>query len=357
MTLPRKKNFWAVLVAAVAALFGATAALAHEAYVLTPAQFHTGLARTSFRAFTALADPHNLGIFFAVAIGTLIGFSLSFVARHTRLGLRTDTFLGKYADYGLFFIRISLGVATCIGAALGSFLGPEIPFSTLPLPDLFLPLAFAAGVLLVLGLFTEYAAAALLVTFLAATTVYGSYLLTYVNYLGEIAALFLFGSHFHSLDRVFFGERRRYPKYTKFEPFIIRATYGLAIVYTAIAVKLLHPDITLAVVNQYNLTQFHWLFPSDPLLVALGAGLAELLIGFLLIIGLEVRVTVLVSLFYITLSLFFFRESVWPHLILYGVSFQLILNGAGPYSVDEHFRDKMKNKFDEMDGKKKMVGA
>ncbi len=37
------------------------------------------------------------------------------------------------------------------------------------------------------------------------------------------------------------------------------------------------------------------------------------------------RLTILISLFYITLSLLFFRERVWPHLLLYGISFNLLV--------------------------------
>ncbi|MDE1871819.1 MAG: hypothetical protein KGI06_06300, partial [Candidatus Micrarchaeota archaeon] len=43
----------------------------------------------------------------------------------------------------------------------------------------------------------------------------------------------------------------------------------------------------------------------------------------------------------ITLSLLFFREAVWPHLMLYGISLSLLINGPGPLSIDEWIDTKL----------------
>ena len=169
------------------------------------------------------------------------------------------------------------------------------------------------------------AAAAGILIFIGSFFVYGPYVFTYLNYLGELVVLLLFGMRVFSVDRMLFGPLRRFAYFEKYETVIVRVMYGLALIYAGITVKLLHPDLTVTVVNTWHLTKFHWLFPSDPLLVTLGAGIVEMVIGLFIIFGFEMRLTVLISLFYITLSLLYFRELVWPHLLLYGISFNLMV--------------------------------
>jgi hypothetical protein len=149
--------------------------------------------------------------------------------------------------------------------------------------------------------------------------------MTYLNYLGEIIVLLLFGLRVWSVDGVLFGPLKRFPRLAPYETTIIRIFYGTALIWAAVTVKLIHPELTVTVVNNWNLTRFHWLFPSDPLLVTLGAGIVEAVIGIFIIFGFEMRMTILISLFYITLSLLYFRELVWPHILLYGISFNLLV--------------------------------
>ncbi len=179
--------------------------------------------------------------------------------------------------------------------------------------------------MILFGFMTELAAAIGIGIFISAFLVFGTYMFTYSNYLGEFIVLLLFGMRAFSIDTYLFGPLRRFHNFEKYETLIIRIMYGFALIYAAIVVKLLHPDLTTSVVTTWNLTQFHWLFPSDPLLVAFGAGIVECVIGLFIIFGFEMRLTVLISLFYITLSLLYFREMVWPHILLYGISFNLLV--------------------------------
>jgi uncharacterized membrane protein YphA (DoxX/SURF4 family) len=198
---------------------------------------------------------------------------------------------------------------------------------------------FAISGMILTGFLTELAALGALLIFTIGWQIEGWYLLTYMNYLGEIVVLILFGSRRYSVDRWIFGSLKRFPHLRDYEQAIVRVCYGIALSYAAIDIKFLHPILTVTVVNEYHLTQFHWLFPSDPLLVTFGAALSELVIGIFIILGFEIRLTVLISLFYITMSLLYFREVVWPHLLLYGISLNLIFSKEAftlDNFVDEH---------------------
>ena len=301
-------------------------ASAHEAYVLPYQTFWEGMKQSfSGHAFDALKVSGNVHITVMIAISVLILLAINFLFRLSPLGQRAWSFLEKYAHFGPHFVRITIAVALFFSALSNTFLGPELHGSAFPFPHLLQITLFAMSGMIAVGFFTELAAFVGIVIFITGMFVYGPYMFTYLNYLGELIVLFLFGMRVFSLDKYIFGPLRRFTSFEKYETVIVRVLYGLALVYAAITVKLLHPDLTINVVTTWNLTQFHWLFPSDPLLVTLGAGIVEAVIGIFIIFGFEMRLTILISLFYITLSLLFFRELVWPHLMLYGISFNLLL--------------------------------
>lgn len=299
---------------------------AHEAYVLPGDYFWDQLQRPfSWRAWAALADPANLRMTLSIIFGVFVALTLNFIFRRSRAGKRAARFVERLAPLGPLFVRAAIAIALFYSALSWSFLGPELSLHALPFAQAMRLAIFAISVLIAFGLFTELAAAVGILIFTIGFWAYGAYLLTYLNYLGELIVLLLFGMRQWSLDHTFFGPLKRLVHWEKYETSIVRICYGLALCYAGITVKFLHPDLTEHVVTTWNLTQFHWLFPSDPLLVTLGAGLAELAIGLFILVGFEMRLTVAISLFYITLSLLFFRELVWPHLLLYGISLNLLV--------------------------------
>ncbi len=241
------------------------------------------------------------------------------------MGIVAHAWLERWAFLGPLFIRAAIASAFFLSALSWSFLGPELPLTQMPFAVVLRILLFIASICIALGFFTEIAAGIALIIFCIGYFVFGAYLTTYLNYLGEIIVLTLFGMRQWSLDGLLFGESKHFASLRPYDSTIVRVCYGIALMFAAVSVKFLHPALTVQVVNQWHLTQFHWLFPSDPLLITLGAGLAELAIGLFIVIGFEMRLTVLISLFYITLSLMYFHELVWPHLMLYGISLSILV--------------------------------
>lgn len=313
--------------ASILGFFGvAGIASAHEAYVLPYNTFWFDVhENVSDHAFAALKDPNNLRTTLIIAVSVWIFLGLNFWFRRSDIGQRFHAFFERFSHLGEHFIRITIAIAFLFSALSYTFLGPELHGNLLPYAHVIQLALLSISIMIAVGYLTELAALIGIVIFFISFFVFGPYVFTYLNYLGELIVLLLFGMRTYSFDKYLFGSLKRFQHLQKYATVIVRIFYGMALVYAAITVKLLHPDLTVLVVKSYNLTQFHLLFPSDPLLVTLGAGIVEAVIGIFIIIGFQMRLTVLVSLFYITLSLLFFREMVWPHLLLYGISFNLLV--------------------------------
>lgn len=287
---------------------------AHEAYVLPKEEFQSELKNPpNFQALDALKKPYNLETCLYISVGVTLLLIAYFLFRKTRVWKSIKSFTDQHTNIGLLAVRLAISVSLLASSLTNSFLGPELSLSSLPYSMVIRVVLFLAGICFLLGRFTRIAAAASLIVFLIGFLSFGSYLITYFNYLGEFVALVLFGS-------AFIKDKEKY------QTLIVRICYGIALAFAAYNIKFLHSVLTIDVVKIYNLIQFHLLFPSDPLLVAFGAALAELAIGIFIILGFATRLTVLISLFYITLSLLYFQEAVWPHLMLYGISFNLLLS-------------------------------
>jgi len=342
--MQQKKRF-SLALALSAAAAAPLAALAHEAYVLPRDEFWRGIHEPlNPMAIQALKDPTNLHITLLIFVGTCIALGLNFLFRSTPLGAKVHAFPERFAFLGPIFVRAAIAGALFFGAMGSDFLGPELQMGQMPFPSLIRWSIIAASVLIAVGFLTEIAAIVALAIFAVAFAVFGSYLFTYFNYFGELLVLALFGMRKWSVDARLFGALKRWTHWEKYGTTIVRVCYGFALLFAGITVKFLHPELTMRVVNEWHLTQFHLLFPSDPLLVTLGGGLAEAAIGIFIIFGFEMRLTVLISLFYITLSLLYFRELVWPHLLLYGISLNLLVQPE-VLTLDHMFFDEHRKKM------------
>ncbi len=337
------KLFFALVSAAIAALLPAFT-FAHENYVLPQSQIYTGMHDWSINVFDALKNAENVRIALAVALGSAIAIILYFFFQKSEIGREFDAKIKKLEPFGHVLLRVALGASFIASAMTYSYLGPELHISTIPPGMILRPIVFALGVLMLIGLFDEIVGALALLTIISATLVYKDYMLTYFNYYGEFLALMFFGSHVLSLDRVIWGKKKISAKLKNLEIAIIRVTYGISILYPAISIKLLHPKIIIDIINQYHINKFHWLFPHDPLLIALGTGFAQVAVGICLIFGFETRLNTFVTFTLMLMSVLFFREAVWPHYILLALALYLIINNGGDYSIDHYILNKFKKR-------------
>lgn len=338
-----KLQIFFVLVLSGLFFYAPKPASAHENYVLTKEQIDFGMRDYSINVFSALNNPENLKTSILITSAIIAAICLYFVFQHSSLGTLIDRQLNKLEPFGHVLLRTALGVSFLASAATNSYLGPEISVFSLPFGSVIRIVLYFVGAMLILGFLSKFAGAISLAIVALATIVYKDYMLTYFNYYGEFIALIFFGSRVFSLDKKILGLSKFAQKYKQYEIAIIRVTYGISIIYPAISIKLLHPSIIITIVNQYHLNNFHWLFPSDPLLIALGSGLAQVAVGTALILGFQTRLNTFVTFVLMTLSVVVFKESVWPHLILLALAAYLMINNGGKLSLDFLISKSMQN--------------
>lgn len=335
MQIVRKQGgVWTLLAAGLVVLLNAATASAHEAYVLTEEQIKAGMRAGGETAFASLYTPGNMKIAGLATLGAIIALAAYYLLFQLPIGRRINQWLNKAAAYDKTVLRVSLAVAILGSAFTASFLGPELPVSSLPAASVLAPTLFVTGLMLLFGLFTEVAAAVLVVIYVTIFVDKGTYLITYIEYFGLFLLFLLFGADQFSLDHQFFKKVRHPKDHHDMEALITRVSYALSLLYVAISVKLLHPQIVVTIVEQYQLTKYRWLFPSDPLFVALGASLSQIGLALSFMAGFAVRLSAVASFALIVLSLLFFREHVWPHLPLLGMSLYLFLNNGGRITLD-----------------------
>lgn len=315
-------------------------ASAHENYVLPKAEIAAGMADWSINVWSSLQTPGNLLIAFKFGAGFIALLVAYFFFQRSTWGDAFDSWMRKGESFGDSVLRIVLGASLIFSAYLHSFLGPELPLSSIPGGNFWSIIMYILGILLVTGLFSRVAGLGAMVIMLLATLVYKDYMLTYFNYFGEFLTLVIFGSYVFSLDKLFALKKAVVSRTTRnWEALIIRVTYGISIWYPAISIKLLHPIIIVWIVQQYHLNQITWMFPQDPVLIALGTGLTQIAVGLALMAGFETRLMAAITFVLYVMSILFFKEVVWPHYILLALSLYLAINDGGDWTLDRWLKN------------------
>ena len=309
---------------------------AHEAYVLTHDQFMKGLDTPSPHPLNALINQSHVHAFLIISICVAVTYTLSVLWSTTSWAGFLDRQLKRLNVAGPLIIRLAISASFFFAAQANVFLGPELPLAGLPGAILMRYTLFVLSLMILIGLYTEIAAFIGLLIMGFFFGYYGVYLFTYTNYLGELLVLWVFGSRFFSVDRYLFGTKKFLEVAKRFEWLevpVVRILYGVALIYAGYTIKFAHQSLTVDVYNQYHLVNF---FHASAGFIAAGAGLSEIMIGAFILLGLVQRLTVAISLVFITLSLLYFHEMLWPHLMLYGISFSLFINSSDPLTIDHY---------------------
>jgi len=309
-------------------------ARAHEVYVLPPLEAQNALAAPFLNPFTALQGQGLLflgwGIFFLLAVIFVLRISVfKFLER------ACDPWLIRMKKYAPLAGRITIGVSLFASGYFGDLFGPELPFSQLfdGSVHLFSLLLMAVGLCLIFGVITRIAALIGLLFFGFALLVFHGYMLTYANYLGELLLVLLLGGSLWSVDHLMKkSTTHRFAHLERYSFLILRICYGAAIFFASFYAKFLHSNLALQTVNDYHLTDY---FHFTPLFLVMGAFLVEAFLGIFFAIGFEIRFAAIVFTCFLALSLWFFGETVWPHLILFGVNATLFLHGYDEYTVEK----------------------
>jgi uncharacterized membrane protein YphA (DoxX/SURF4 family) len=282
-------------------------------------------------------DPHQHPTHYEllVTVPVLLAFVIALVATAIAFAIQHRVpepgavrSLERYAKTGPLALRIALGVALLSAAAVGWLFVPSLSLPRDAAGDGLLGVEVLCGVLILVGLFTRYAA--ILLALLGAIAMFPfnvESILEQVHILGIAVFLFIAGPGAFSLDARRKAHRaidhRRAPAAALN---LLRIAMGFGIAYGALTEKLLNPDLAQALLaDRPFLNVLRGLGVSDPVFVWL-AGITELAIGVVILSGQITRPVMAVgfALFTATLIVFGLPELI-GHLPYYGIMFTLFI--------------------------------
>lgn len=277
------------------------------------------------------------------AAGAVVGYVRLRPAARDVAVLR-DTLEG-YRDLVPWMLRLSLGLPVLGAGFAGYFFSPAVPVEA----RLF---QVGLGFLLLFGLATRAVAAVGLVAYLVALAFNPSLVLA-IEYVPGFLAVILVGSGRPSADHMlgevagtdgtYYGRidpihgvgerfRERFEPYERYVATVLRVGVGLAFAYLGLVEKLANPSRAVQVVAKYDLTS---VVPVDPGLWVLGAGLTEIGVGILLVVGYYTRAAAAVAFTMLVMTLFGLPDDpVLAHITLFGMISAIFTLGSGPLSLD-----------------------
>jgi uncharacterized membrane protein YphA (DoxX/SURF4 family) len=315
---------------------------AHERYVVDGQQ-----DVTVFEFFSeVLTDPTSVGLVGGgtVTVGVVAICYLFFRPLEADVAAFRLA-MGEYGEYVPWLLRISIGIPL-IGAGFGGyFISPAVGLE-LRLVQVVL------GFLLLFGLATRVVAVATVALYLVGAVIYPSVLLQLEIAVGSIV-IALVGSGKPSADHVLYriseakgtlygrvdlvqprarAWQQTVQQYERYAPTVGRVGLGVGFAFLGVSEKMLSPGLGMEVVDHYDLTA---VVPVSPELWVFGAGLAEIGLGVLLIVGAFTRASATAAIVMLTLTLFALPDDpVLAHVGLYGLASVLLITGSGPYGVD-----------------------
>lgn len=213
-------------------------------------------------------------------------------------------------------------------------------------PNLALPYTLPAGMLalgeivvafsliggIAVGALMRPAAVGLVLVGLGGMVAFGPLLVLEHTYLFGIAAfLFITGRGPSAVERFVRGSGRPNVRLLPYAVPILRASFGFATLVTGFTEKLWNRDLALAFLRDhpFNLTAATP-FPLTDEQFIIAAGLAEITLGAVLLVGLWPRVAVLAAWVPFNLAVpFLGAQDVLGHLPIYGILLTILLCGSG----------------------------
>lgn len=233
---------------------------------------------------------------------------------------RIEVNTNSYKDLFPWMLRLSLGIALLGAGTSHVFVSPILvasPFISL--------IETILGFLLLSGFLTGIATMFSIILYGFALSS-DLYILGNLDFLGIAVSLLLFANSRPGIDDIFgIPFLPEFSRFKSWAPVVVRIGIGFAMLYLAVYEKLLNPELSSLVVEKFNMTAA---IPVSPEMWVLSAGLIELLVGILLIIGWRPRLISAIAFLVLTASFFFFQEAVYSHITLFG-SLSVIFSSGG----------------------------
>ncbi|MFA7310025.1 MAG: hypothetical protein WC050_03925 [Candidatus Paceibacterota bacterium] len=317
-------------------------ASAHEVYVLAANQIAVDTTEPPFDMIAvALQNMHQFA--FWAFIGLLAVFIVFFISILHPVERTMGPFLARMKRRAPAVARVTVGIALLAGAYYQASFGPELPLRSTfgAFTPLITIVLVALGFSMIFNVLTRWSAAIALLLYAVTFYFHGSYMLTYTNYVGEFIVLLIGAHHGYrfsksTLDRIL----------NALAPYsfaILRVCFGFSLLFASLYAKILHNNLALQVATVplagHTFGIAHYL-GFEPHFLVLGAAIIEIVIALFFMLGVEIRFTSLFLEFWLMLSLLYFGESVWPHLILIGIPIALFIHGYDRVSLEGRFFSK-----------------
>lgn len=327
-------NLILVLVILVCLFTSLHFASAHEVYVLDQKEINVAQQAPTPDFISTIRDQFGLFVTWGLKILVLLiaAFLISFNKFVRKLFAPYLIWLKKYAPHVSQFV---LGIAIAAAGYFRALFGIEIPFSEMfGKYDHFIAIIFVIlGLMLMIGLLPRISGLFLSVIFILSAYHLGFYMLTYLLYFGEALTIVIFGGAYSIHNRHFLSHhisKKLHETQHNYKFLIIRITFGISLIYASLYSKLIHGALALETVTKFHLTNY---FHFTPLFLVLGAMIVEVLLGLAFASGFLVRFASIFFLTMLTMSLIFFGETVWPHIILIGTAIVVFMHGYDKYTV------------------------
>lgn len=317
-------------------------ASAHEVYVLNGGEVSHDISLPPLNLFSiAVENGHQfLLIAFLAIVGVvcILGISIS-----RKLENILDPMLLKIKPYAPYISQVTIGLAVLASAYYRDLFGTELPFTHLfgSYAHVVTILLYISAFSFLFGIYARIGGFITMIIYLVAVfSGQGIYMLSYMTYLGTSIFMIILGGGYNLLDfgSSFGFHQHKIISYLRDRKyFIIRIFFSISLIYSALYAKLIHGQLALDTVNKYHLTNY---FHFSPAFVVLGAFIVEIIVGLFYLLGFEVRFVSIFFLVFLTMSLCFFGESVWPHLILIGTAISMLVHGYDEYSIERKWYKK-----------------
>ena len=303
-------------------------AFAHVRYIATNAE----QAQFSEIDFALLFSPLQEPKYVVMIIATLILVVLAywFLDRNKYFHRWTEHMAHVGESYKKFIpwiTRLSLGIILIGGATNGFLLSPvlDTPVAWMNIVQLII------GFFLMAGFMTGFSAVIALALFIFALTK-DPYLIGSFDILGLILSLFALDSRRPGVDDIVgIPDFLHIKKLREYLPTVLRMGIGIAMAYLAVVEKILTPQLAAMVAENTGLVD---VIPVSAMMWAFSAGIIELVVGLMLLVGFKTRLAAVAALFILSMSFFYFGEDVTSHVTLFGTLSAVFILGVGKLGID-----------------------
>lgn len=315
-------------------LFSFTPAFAHVGYVVGVENFEANKGIDFLFLFSVFTNPLYVILMLVTAIATVGAYWIlnknKSVTRWTSaITNRAET----YHEYVPLILRLALGSALIGAGSLHETISPILSAS-----NFVAGIQVLTGFMLLFGLFIPALSIVAIALYGYAVT-QNVYLLGNLDFLAIAVTLLLVSSHKPSMDNLFKLPLHAVSKKTQeYIPLILRLGIGIAMAFLGVYEKILNPNSSALVVQQYGLDRA---IPVNDAMWVFSTGVIEFFVGAALILGFKTRLAATIALIVLTSSFFYFKEGVSAHVTLFAVLVVLFILGPGKKSLDTMLKGKL----------------